>query len=241
MPRLPVILAIETSQRSGSVALRSPGGTIHVEHLISARRHDDDLMPAIDRLFARLELKPDALEVVAVSIGPGGFTGLRIAVATAKMFAEVLGARVIAVPSAMVAAESIDPIAIHATESQGEIVIALASKGETFWSTRFRRQYGLWREIGSARLVDASSRITDGLTALVGDEYLPVQVQAMCREAGVPLVRPAFSAIACLRVSERMAQAAEFTDPLALLPLYPRQPEAVSIWEARQGGARDSR
>jgi hypothetical protein len=54
----------------------------------------------------------------------------------------------------------------------------------------------------------------------------------------VLIIAPVFDAAACLAVAERMSGRGEFADPLALLPLYPRQPEAVTIWEqrARQTG-----
>src|SRR5262245_14406799 len=102
------ILAIETSQHIGGVALRDAQGRAHVEMLLAKRRHDDDFLPAIDRLFHRASLKPADMKAVGVSIGPGGFTGLRIAVSTAKMFSEVLGAKIAAPPTALVVAESFD-------------------------------------------------------------------------------------------------------------------------------------
>ena len=88
----PILLAIETSQRRGGVAVRDAAGDAHTEALAARRVHDVDLIAAVDRLFARLGLEPSDLGVVGVSVGPGGFTGLRIAVSTAKMFAESLGA-----------------------------------------------------------------------------------------------------------------------------------------------------
>ncbi|MHC4446612.1 MAG: tRNA (adenosine(37)-N6)-threonylcarbamoyltransferase complex dimerization subunit type 1 TsaB, partial [Planctomycetota bacterium] len=92
----PILLAIEASQRQGGVAVRDAAGEVHTESLAADRWHDDDLIAAVDRLFARLGLEPGDLGVVGVSVGPGGFTGLRIAVSTAKMFAETLGAQLVA-------------------------------------------------------------------------------------------------------------------------------------------------
>ena len=54
----PILLAIETSQRQGGIAVRDRAGRAHVERLAVARRHDDDLLGAINRLFGRLELEP---------------------------------------------------------------------------------------------------------------------------------------------------------------------------------------
>ncbi len=90
MSATPVLLAIEASQRRGGVAVRDRDGEDHVEWLGESARHDDDLLAAVDRLFGRLRLAPADTGVVGVSTGPGGFTGLRVAVATAKMLAESL-------------------------------------------------------------------------------------------------------------------------------------------------------
>ena len=127
----PILLAIETSQRTGGVAVSDLQGRAHAEPLSQSLRHDDELLPAIDRLYTRLGLEPRQTRAVGVSIGPGGFTGLRIAVATAKMLAETLGVDLVAVPSALVAAGSY--------RGSGPIVVALAAKGETCWATRLRR------------------------------------------------------------------------------------------------------
>jgi len=260
-----ITLAIETSQRLGEVAVRDHGGEIHVEPLATSQRHDDDLLPAIDRLFARLNLKPADLKptdlkeggAVAVSIGPGGFTGLRIAISTAKMFAETLGVKLIGVPSAVVAAEALSDqrSEIRGQKSEvgdqkseeskpslsrawasGEVIVALASKNESAWCTRLRRDaHGAWMSVGESPpgLCEANTLDLNGIAMLFGDEHLPMTMRDRCAGAGVPIIAPRFSAAGCLRIGARMLERGETTDPLRLLPLYLRQPEAVTLWEAR--------
>jgi tRNA threonylcarbamoyl adenosine modification protein YeaZ len=227
-----VVLAIETSQHIGGVAVRDHSGRVEVEMLSPKKRHDDDLMPAIDRLFRRTDLQPRDLEAVGVSIGPGGFTGLRIAVSTAKMLAETLGANVIGVPTALVAAESTMKDSRAAT-----VIVALASKGETCWCTRLNRHEATWRIASDPGLSDAASLNLTGVDALLGDQYLPPSFRDRCANEGVPVIDPPFDPATCLLIAERLLASGTVTDPLHLLPLYPRQPEAVTIWEAR---AKDS-
>ena len=83
----PLTLAIETSNPSahenaaGVALVRLREGEpqiIGIEHLRTASRHDDALMPAIERLFDAANLAPQDLDRVAVSIGPGGYTSTRI-------------------------------------------------------------------------------------------------------------------------------------------------------------------
>jgi len=234
-----IMLAIETSQRLGEVAVRDRDhdGAIHVERLAGSRRHDDDLLPAIDRLFTRLKLNPVDLKggAVAVSIGPGGFTGLRIAVSTAKMFAETLGVKLVGVPSAMVVAEASRDVPVTVGS---DIVVALASKNESAWYTRLKREAnGAWMIINEPPpgLCEANSLALNGVAAMFADEHLPGAMRECCAAAGVPIIAPTFSAAACLIAGARMLERGESTDPLRLLPLYPRQPEAVTLWDARHG------
>ena len=230
----PIVLAIETSQRRGSVALRDRRGKVHVESLAAELRHDDDLMPAIDRLFTLTGLKPADLTggTVGVSVGPGGFTGLRIAVSTAKVLAEALGARLVAAPTALVVAERIGPDQI----TSGPILVVLACKGERFWATRLEHnESGNWSVIeGGEGPAGAADVVLDGVTAVVGDEYLPQMLRQRCESASVPVIEPQFEAAACLAVTRRLLEAGRMVDPLNLAPLYAREPEAVSLWEKRR-------
>lgn len=239
-----VVLAIETSQREASVALRDRAGMVHEERLSQKKRHDDDLMPAIDRLFKRVGLTPGDLRggSVAVSIGPGGFTGLRIAIATAKMFSEALGVKLVAVPSAVVAVEEVGDQK-SAVSDQNEILVALACKGESFWGTRVQRIAGRayasvgWAIVGEPGIVQAAVFDLAGIDAVIADEFFPDAARQRLQAARVPIIPLVLSARSVLIVGTRMLARGETTDPLRLLPTYPRQPEAVTLWEQRTGGA----
>ncbi len=214
-----ILLAIETSQRRGGVALRDAQGRSHLEWLDPRGRHDDDLMGAIDRHYPRLGLQPRETRAIGVSIGPGGFTGLRIAVAAAKMLAETLGAKIVAVPTALVVAESY--------AGPGPIVVALASRGSTVWATRLERG-AAWQADDAGALCDSTGLPLQGAAALLGDRHLPTEVVDACARHRVPLVEPVFSPLACLAVAWRLLEEGRTTDPLALLPIYARPP-AVTI------------
>ncbi len=219
----PVILAIETSQRRGSVALRDARGESHVERLSSPAGHEIDLIAAIDRLYRRLSIEPAQTGIVGVSVGPGGFTGLRIGVTTAKMLGESLGAAVFAVPSAQVAAQSYG--------GQGPILVVLASKGERAWVTKLERDGPVWSVTGGGR--SAAALELEGIQAVLADSYLPAAMQSACREKTVKLVNPEFEALACLQLLTHLERRGQRVDPLDLAPIYPRPPEAVTSWDKR--------
>jgi tRNA threonylcarbamoyladenosine biosynthesis protein TsaB len=218
-------LGLELSQQAGGVALRVAGGEATVERFDAGVKHERDVMPAIDRLFRRAGLKPRDLALVAVSIGPGGFTGLRVAVTTAKMLAFATGAAIVPVPSAFVVAESID--------STGPIGVALAAKGERVWFTRFRREREQWTIEGTPAQVGADHSPLEGLACMAGDGFVPTAWRDRCAALRVPIVEPTFDPVACLQVGERAFSRGETIDPASLVPLYGREPEAVTLWQAR--------
>lgn len=224
---VPVVLAIETSQRCGGVALRDASGEVHIERLEAEQRHDDAMMPAIARLFERAGHTPDELDTVGVSIGPGGFTGLRIAVTTTKIFAESLGAKVIAVPSAFVAAAS------HEGLEGDRILVALASKGENCWVTRLVRESDRWRMEGEPGLINADELSLNGVKSMLADSYLVQPIRARCEQAGVAIIEPDFVVEGCLQETLHILEQGVTDDPLILSPLYPRPPEAVMLWTQR--------
>ena len=221
-----VRLAIETSQRTGSVAIALGEGREDHEMLRATERHEDDLMPAIDRLFQRNRLSQRDLEAVGVSIGPGGFTGLRIAVSTAKMLAESLGAKIAAVPSALVAAEFI--------QDQSPILVCLASKRDSTWATRVERSRGeCWHIAGTPRLVSTETVPLHEVAFVIADEFLPSTMRDRIVSAGFVIKEPLFDARACLAITQRMIDAGDTTDSLLLQPIYGREPEAVRLWEKK--------
>lgn len=95
------ILAIESSGRHASVAALygDAGGTrlIRQSLLSGNERTAQMLAPSTHQLLAAIEWSPKSVELVAVIVGPGSFTGLRIGVTTAKAFAYAIGAEVIGV------------------------------------------------------------------------------------------------------------------------------------------------
>ena len=84
-------LAIETSGRSFGVAL-SENGTLVCEIFLNAGLfHSEKLIPSIEKLFAFAGWTPKELEKIAVCVGPGSFTGIRVGMACAKTMAQQLG------------------------------------------------------------------------------------------------------------------------------------------------------
>ena len=95
----PALVAIETATETVGVAVRTAAGVQAELTLTGRRRHVETLTPALEHLLAQVDLVPADLGVVAVDIGPGLFTGLRVGVAAAKGLAQSLGIGVLGATS----------------------------------------------------------------------------------------------------------------------------------------------
>lgn len=103
----PLIVAVETSGRRGSAALAAGKKLLAQKDFSASMRHSSELFPAIEELLASFGKKPFQIEHVYLSMGPGSFTGLRIAVTFAKMLALANSAKIITVSTSDVIASNI--------------------------------------------------------------------------------------------------------------------------------------
>ncbi len=226
------ILAIEASQRMTSVALRGADGVVHERAPTGDARDRDLLLPAIIELCAAAGLTRRDLTAVAVSTGPGGFTGLRVALATAKGLCESLGIPAVDVASALVAALGARTL-WQRDERVSHCLVALASKGDSCWLSTIEARAGGVPQLthegnATAALLDESSA-----KILIADEHLPSTLRQRALELGVVVVAPTFDARDCLTIAEEQVAQGATLDATGLRVRYPREPEAVTLWRAR--------
>lgn len=93
------ILAVETSTLMGGVAVVDDGGAICELTLSVGETHSAQLMPAVDYVLKTAGCRPDELDALAVALGPGSFTGLRIGLSTIKGLAVAASKPVIGIPT----------------------------------------------------------------------------------------------------------------------------------------------
>jgi tRNA threonylcarbamoyladenosine biosynthesis protein TsaB len=94
-----IVLAIDTSSARGGVALLR-GESVTVEKEFEAEfAHGKELVPSIKEILEKEQLKVSEIDAIAVCVGPGSYTGLRIGVASAKTLAWSLGCKLVAVSS----------------------------------------------------------------------------------------------------------------------------------------------
>lgn len=126
------VLGIDTSTESLGIAIVEDGKLIVSNDKISAMRHSQDLIPTIKDLLKRASLALGDIDGIAVSIGPGSFTGLRIGVTTAKTLSLVTGKPVAAVPT-------LDAIARNAYYYPGTICPIMDAKKQLVYAALYKR------------------------------------------------------------------------------------------------------
>lgn len=100
-----MILALDTATRQAGLALYD-GESIRAENIwrTTDKHHTEWLVPAIENAFKQAGITPKALTAVAVTIGPGSYTGLRVALSVAKGLVAALGIPLIGINALDVAA-----------------------------------------------------------------------------------------------------------------------------------------
>lgn len=232
------VLAVETATAWGSVAVTGPGGTLIERSAHVPGRHLEWLIPAIADLLAAAHLTRADIEGLAVSIGPGGFTGLRIGVATAAAWAHALGRPLAGV-------STLEAIAAGVEES-GFVLAALDARRGEVAAALFTRDGGA---AGIERLTDdllvAPEAIRDrlgrgGRVIVAGD--------ALERHAAALLGALGPAAVAAPRdqwwpraaVTGRLGRArllrGDHDDPIGLIPRYAHRAVAREFAPSRGGG-----
>jgi tRNA threonylcarbamoyladenosine biosynthesis protein TsaB len=121
----PLILAIETATRAGGIAVARGENVLASECGDPAVSHSANLITMIQDTLSRADATLNDVELFAVAVGPGSFTGLRIGLATVKAFAVHLNRKVVGVSTLAAVA--------HASGARGGIVSLLpAGRGEVF-------------------------------------------------------------------------------------------------------------
>jgi tRNA threonylcarbamoyladenosine biosynthesis protein TsaB len=229
-----LILGITTATQQVGCAIGGHEGVLASVHSSRGKRHAENLAPSID--FVRRQARVDLSEisVVAVDVGPGLFTGLRVGIAAAKALAHALR-----IP--MIGISSLDLLAWPVRHTTREIVaIVDARRGEVFHA-RYRPTPG-----GVQRLTDPAVSGPDELLAdlqATDAEYLLVGDGALRYAGEWDLVRTEVAeqylahpnAASLVQLAHARAIREDFVQTWELEPLYLRPPDAEINWVTRDG------
>ena len=129
------LLAIDTATTSCSVALVDDQGVRAERTVASGQTHNRHLMALVAGVFAQGALGLDDIDLLAVTCGPGSFTGLRIGMATVQALA-------LAAAKPVVAVSSLEALAVQASVADGVVVAIVDARRGEVYSATYRVQEG---------------------------------------------------------------------------------------------------
>ena len=229
-----MILAIETSTPVCAAALVQTGRLLAEINVQTGNTHSERLMPQLERLFLLAGADRAELAALAVSIGPGSFTGLRIGLTTAKTLAYAWGKPIVGVPT-------LEALAYGCPCADGWVAALLDAQKGRVYRAIYRWQAGRLFEISPVEIAPAAAVVAE-LAALpapvmvVGEsvrEHLALLDATHGRVVAAPeaALMPRAAAVAMLGY-EKWRQGAAVR-PEELNPFYVRRAEAEELWERR--------
>ena len=226
-----ILLAMDTSGPVAGVALLEDGRVRYEAVAVNKMTHSESIMPMVEEALLRTNLAKEQLTHLAVTVGPGSFTGVRIGVTAVKAMSHALGIPCIGVDALEATAFGI--------ENRDEIVCPIQD-------ARVQQVYGAAFRAGYRLMDDCAARLEEYLKMIAplgerflftGDGVIPCREQIMAvmgerarfAAAHSAYLRPA--AVAC--VAARDAEKA--VDYLTLQPMYLRAPQAERERARREG------
>ncbi len=229
-----LILGIETATLAAGCAIGGHEGVLAAAHCTRGRRHAETLVPSIEFICAQAQIDLAEISVIAVDLGPGLFTGLRVGIATAKALAHAL-----AIP--MIGVASLDLLAFPVRYTSRLIAAAIdARRGELYFAF-YRQVPGGIQRIGDHRIGSPEDLASELLASgeevlLVGDgahRYHEVfDGIAKIELADLGVAHPSASALVQLAHAQALRE--QFRPPDAMEPIYLRRPDAEVNWSTRE-------
>jgi tRNA threonylcarbamoyladenosine biosynthesis protein TsaB len=221
--RAPVVLAFDTAGSACSVAVGCGDNILAREREEMRHGHAEALLPMIDRAMAAAELSSAQLDVIGVTVGPGGFTGIRAGLAAAHGLALAAKARLVGV-SSFAAVAGLIPA------GKSPLLVVLDSRRDDVYVQLFDEQ--------RAPVADPMAMLPEGLADWAGGGDLIIAGDAAEAALAALGQRPKpeilrNSAPDAAGVLDALRRWPEQADP-AGRPLYLRSPD-VSLPKQRQG------
>lgn len=231
------ILGIDTATRVAGAAVVGEGRLIAERFVHNLKTHSQNIMPIIQQVMEDSELKPHELHGIAVTGGPGSFTGLRIGMSVAKTMGQVLNIPVVGI-------STLQALAWNAVGIDGLICPLLDARKQEAYTCLYKSVDG-----GLLELVGPAALGIDKLT----DILLGYESQVTFLGDGVPVFRDVIAERLGSRASfgtminsyPRAGAVAELglakikegglADATFMQPVYLRKSEAELSWEEKHG------
>jgi tRNA threonylcarbamoyladenosine biosynthesis protein TsaB len=230
-----IVLGIETSTPQTTVAVGSESGTLASVLLASGRPQHEEVVPAIERLLRWADVPLTSVSGVAVGLGPGLFTGMRVGIAIGKTLAQVLGVPIIGIAS-------LDLLAFPARYARRLVCAVVDAKRREVFFAFYRPVPG-----GVSRQTDYEvgppARLASDLQAagedilLVGNGALAYRRELESAGTNVEFGSPSSahpSAEALVELAVPRFQREEHDRLYDVTPIYVRKSDAEIAWDHRR-------
>lgn len=216
-----MILAIDTATQFAGLALAGEDGIFAEETWFAGRNHTVELMPRLVRMLELAQITPAQLTALAVALGPGSFTGLRIGLAVAKGLALPHKLPVVGVPTLEITARPLAgsdlPVWAVAQAGRGRILVAGFAQHKKQWQVTVQPYRTTFAEL--ARRITTPALCTGEIDAEAARQ-LQKESAAQVVSAAQRTRRAAFLA----EIAAERLEAGEQDDPDALVPVYLSNP-----------------
>ena len=227
-----MFLALDTATDRASLALGLPGEDSLEENIGGARRHAAGLLPAVQRLLQRAGGSLDEVRGLALSDGPGSFTGLRVGASVAKALVQARSLPLWTAPSLQVRAAGV------ARGNELILAVANALRGEVYAAAYRFLPEGIQTElIPSVRRPEDLVRSGLQPNTVVGEA--PPEIVALLENwVGTPMIGPPRGSPHAARLLDLIGQpggARQVESVREWEPVYGRPAEAQARWESAHG------
>jgi len=213
-----VLLAIDTSTRAVGLALYDGASVLNETVWTSNDYHTVELAPAIESAMQKSSISAEQLGALAVAIGPGSFTGLRIGLALAKGLAMVRQLPIIGIPTldALAVAQPLMdiPMAAVLRAGRGRLAVSWYQTNESQWQSTNKMEIQTPTEL--AESISEKTYICGELTEKEQELFQDKSPEAILATAAHSVRRPAFLA----ELAWGRWQSGETDDPASLSPKY---------------------
>lgn len=217
-----MLLAFDTATRCMSLALHDGQQVWYEATWRTPNNHTIELTPAIRHALAQNHLRPSDLTAIAVSQGPGSFTGLRIGLGVAKGLAVAQGIGLVAVPTLEIVAKGVP-------QSTDPLIAVLQAGRGRICAQRFTWAQAAWRPVGEPGIMgwEALLESIDRPTAIAGeiDEAAGALMASSARLVSpVPGAHSLRRAAFLAELAWERVRAGQLDDPATATPIYLHQP-----------------
>ncbi|MGO9557701.1 MAG: tRNA (adenosine(37)-N6)-threonylcarbamoyltransferase complex dimerization subunit type 1 TsaB [Acidimicrobiales bacterium] len=226
------VLALETATGAAGAAIASDDDGVLAELTVNTARHHIELLhPAIEEVCGVSGVALADIDCVAVDVGPGLFTGIRVGVSAAKAIAMALGIPSVAVTSL----EAIRAAALDAGAPVEVVPVVDLRRGEVAWSYAAGMAWGppskLATEVGA---LDEGRVLFAGDGALRYRDVFETSEHPHWRIAGRSVAFPPVASVAVLALEA--VREGRTLDPAHLAPCYLREADTRINWTTRHDG-----